>query len=43
MRQLPGVTTFLQADVAEPDLGDFLAATKPEAVVHLAAQADIGC
>ena len=28
--------------VADADLGDFLAATKPAAVVHLVARADVG-
>ena len=37
-----GEAAFLEASVADADLGDFLAATKPEAVVHLAARADVG-
>ena len=41
-RRLHGVAAFLEADVSDADLGDFLAATKPQAVVHLAAQADVG-
>ena len=40
--RLHGEATFLEADVSDADLGDFLAATKPAAVVHLAAQADVG-
>ena len=41
-RRLHGVAAFLEADVSDADLGGFLAATKPEAVMHLAAQADVG-
>ena len=39
---LHGEAAFMEADVADADLGDFLAATKPAAVVHLAARADVG-
>ena len=42
VRRLHGVSAFLRADVADADLGAFLASTKPEAVVHLAARTDVG-
>ena len=37
-----GVSAFLEADVVDADPGGFLVATKPEAVVHLAARTDAG-
>ena len=42
VRRLHGVSAFLRADVVDADLGAFLVATKPEAVVHLAARTDVG-
>ena len=42
VRRLHGVSAFLRADIADADLGAFLASTKPEAVVHLAARTDVG-